>query len=236
MLIRRLALVLAVLAAVLLLVSGPGTRAGLWEFRTGFQLLRWGAYAGLAAAAVALVALLLPRSRAAGVALPAFALLLGLGVAFVPWRLMQQARGVPAIHDVTTDLDDPPPFVAIAPLRADASNPVEYAGAETAAEQRRAYPDVRPLLMTVPPDAAFARALDAARAMGWAIVAADTAAGRIEATATTTWFGFKDDVVVRIRPAAEGSRVDVRSKSRVGRGDVGANAARIRAYLARLAA
>jgi uncharacterized protein (DUF1499 family) len=83
---------------------------------------------------------------------------------------------------------------------------------------------------------AFRRAADAARAMGWEMVAADSAAGRVEATATTRWFGFKDDVVVRVRPDGAGSRIDVRSVSRVGGSDVGANAARIRAYLARVAA
>src|SRR5439155_509507 len=84
------------------------------------------------------------------------------------------------------------------------------------------------------PEAAFARALAAAQAMGWDIVDAQPKEGRIEATASTFWFGFKDDVVVRITPLPAGSRIDVRSKSRVGRGDTGTNAQRIRAYLKRL--
>jgi hypothetical protein len=236
MALRPLVLVVALLAVALLLVAGPGTRLGVWDFRLGLQLLRWSAYAGFAAAALALVALLVPRVRAAGVALPLLALALGLGVAFVPWRFMQQARAVPPIHDITTDVERPPAFVAVLPLRADAPNPPEYAGPETAAQQRQAYPDLRALTVAEPPAAAFPRALEAARGMGWEIVAADPAAGRIEATATTRWFGFQDDVVVRVEAApGGGSRIDVRSKSRVGRSDVGANAARIRAYLARLA-
>jgi uncharacterized protein (DUF1499 family) len=88
--------------------------------------------------------------------------------------------------------------------------------------------------LTDPPAAAFTRALGAARRMGWEIVAADSAAGRIEATATTTWFGFKDDVVVRIKPNQNGSRIDVRSESRVGGSDIGTNAKRIRRYLGEL--
>ena len=100
--------------------------------------------------------------------------------------------------------------------------------------QRHAYPDIRPLFLPLAPPPAFDRALNAARAAAWEIVAADSASGRIEATATTRWFGFKDDVVVRIAPAASGSRVDVRSVSRVGQSDVGTNAKRIRDYLARL--
>jgi uncharacterized protein (DUF1499 family) len=78
------------------------------------------------------------------------------------------------------------------------------------------------------------RALDAARSLGWEVVASDAATGRIEATATSRWFGFKDDVVVRIRPEGAGSRVDVRSMSRVGVGDLGANAERVREFLAKL--
>jgi uncharacterized protein (DUF1499 family) len=104
-----------------------------------------------------------------------------------------------------------------------------------AALQRRGYPDLRPAELAAPPGAAFGRALAAARAMGWEVAAADSASGRVEATATTRWFGFKDDVVVRLRPAGAGTRVDVRSASRVGQSDVGANADRIRAYLGRLA-
>ncbi len=89
-------------------------------------------------------------------------------------------------------------------------------------------------MLSVAPQDAFGHALDAAKAMGWAIAAADSAAGRIEATATTPWFGFKDDIVILVTPAGEGSRVDVRSVSRVGKSDVGTNAARIRAFLAKL--
>jgi uncharacterized protein (DUF1499 family) len=82
----------------------------------------------------------------------------------------------------------------------------------------------------------FDRAVSAARKLGWHVVAAAPAEGRLEATDTTRWFGFKDDVVVRIAPAADGSRVDVRSVSRVGRSDLGTNARRIRAFLRELRA
>jgi uncharacterized protein (DUF1499 family) len=225
---------LAALAAALLLVAGPGYRLDLWEFRTGFKLMRWGAWLGIAAAALALVALLVPRLRKGHEAGLAIALLVGVAAAFVPWQMLRTARAVPPIHDITTDTADPPAFEAVLPLRADASNPVEYAGEEVAAQQRQAYPEVQPLLLDDPPARAFERALAAARDMGWEIVDADPGRGRIEATDTTLWFGFKDDVVVRVRPDGNGSRIDVRSLSRIGGSDLGANAARIRAYLARL--
>lgn len=231
--IRGLAPVLAILAVTLLALAGPGTRLGLWDFRFGFLLLRWGAYLGIAGAGLGLL-LLLRRPVGASVVPPVLAIVLGGLAMFVPWRLMDQAKRVPPIHDITTDTDRPPEFVAVLPRRADAPNGVEYEGAEIARQQREAYPDIGPLRLPLAPEEAFARALAAARASGWEIVGADSAAGRIEATATTAWFGFKDDVVVRIAPEEGGSRVDVRSVSRVGKSDVGANAERIRKYLARL--
>jgi hypothetical protein len=225
------AVVLGVVAAVLLLAAGPGTRFELWHYRTGFQLMRWAAFAGLAAAALATVMLLVPRTRRGALGGLLVALALGLGVAFVPWYALRQARALPLIHDITTDTQRPPQFVAILPLRAAAPNPAAYGGLEVARAQIGAYPDLRTHRMDAAPADAFKRALQAARGMGWEIVAADAAAGRIEATDTTFWFGFKDDVVIRVEADGTGSRVDVRSVSRVGVSDVGANARRIRAYL-----
>jgi uncharacterized protein (DUF1499 family) len=155
-------------------------------------------------------------------------------VAFVPWQLQQRARSAPAIHDISTDTANPPAFIAVLPLRAKAPNPAAYGGREIAEQQSRAYPDIQPLMLGVPPSVAFSRARDIAEGMGWQIVAADPASGRIEAVATTLWFGFNDDVVVRITSAGDGSRIDVRSVSRVGESDIGTNARRIREYLAKL--
>lgn len=231
--IRRLAPLFASAALLLLSVAGPGARLGLWEFGTGFLLLRWGAYLGIFAAGLGLLSLLWrpPGARR----WPAVvAVVAGAGAALVPYRWMQKAQLVPPIHDITTDTEQPPQFQAVLPLRADAPNPAEYGGAEIAGQQRQGYPDIAPLALEQPSAEAFRRALEAARGMGWDIVAADSVAGRIEATATTAWFGFKDDVVVRITPAGSGSRVDVRSVSRVGKSDVGANAERIREFLGRL--
>jgi uncharacterized protein (DUF1499 family) len=203
---------------------------GLWTFRFGFLLMRYAVYAGMAGCALALVALVAGSRRG----LAALALVLGLAAALPPWQMQRSARSLPPIHDISTDTDDPPPFVAVAPLRRDASNPVAYGGPEIAAEQKKAYPDLKPAVVSMPPAQAFDRALAAAKAQGWEMVAAEPAEGRIEATDTTRWFGFKDDVVVRVRPQGSGSRVDVRSVSRVGRGDVGTNARRIRAFLGAL--
>jgi hypothetical protein len=232
----RIALLLAAFAALLLLIGGPGTRFGLWEFRDGFLMLRWAASLGLVAAGLALMLLLIPRTRMGQVIWLLSACVIGLGVAYVPWQLQQQARSVPPIHDITTDTLEPPEFIAILPLRAGAANPPGYAGEEVARLQQEAYPDIRSYRLDAGGEIAFERALAAARKMGWEIVAADPAAGRIEATATTFWYGFEDDVVVRVGADNGGSVIDVRSKSRVGRSDLGANASRIRTYLEALKA
>ncbi|HKK03710.1 MAG TPA: DUF1499 domain-containing protein [Gammaproteobacteria bacterium] len=229
--ISRLPLLAAVIAALLLLSAGPGTRLGLWEYGTGFQLMRWAFFAGAGAAVLALVLLAIPRTRRNAASTLVLALVVGSVTAWVPWNGLQKVRSLPFIHDITTDTRNPPEFVAVLPLRADAANPPEYAGEEVAEQQREAYPEIEPLRAELSVDQAFELALAAARDQGWEIVAAVPEDGRIEATDTTFWFGFKDDIVVRIRPDDGGSRIDVRSKSRVGRSDVGANAARISDYL-----
>jgi uncharacterized protein (DUF1499 family) len=174
-----------------------------------------------------------PRGMGKGIA----GLVVALAVLMFPVVVAVNARGTAPIHDVTTDTVNPPEFVAVLPIRAQtgAINPVEYGGERVAALQQRSFPDIKPLRLGVAPAAAFDRALTTVRAMNWELVAADPSAGRIEATDTTALFGFKDDVVVRVRPDGNGSRIDVRSLSRVGGGDIGTNAKRVRAYLQRLA-
>jgi uncharacterized protein (DUF1499 family) len=229
-------LALALVAGLTLLSAGPGYRFGWWALDTGFAIIRWAAYGGIAAATISAVALVLAplRGQRRGMFRALAGLAIGLIVVGVPWSYLRTARSVPPIHDITTDPLEPPAFQAILPLRADAPNPAEYGGAKLAAQQREAYPDLASLVIAPPPERAFDAALAAALEMDWQIVAAVEAAGRIEASDRTLWFGFIDDVVVRIRPEGTGSRIDVRSTSRVGLGDVGKNAARIRAYLAEL--
>ncbi|WOJ92899.1 DUF1499 domain-containing protein [Congregibacter variabilis] len=228
---RRLAIGAALIAALLLLLSGPGTRFGLWEYGTGFLMMRIAFFVGLGAAALALLMLVIPKTRVLGALPLVVALALGLGTAYLPWSGVQKVRSLPFIHDITTDTENPPAFVAVLPLRVDAPNPPEYLGEEVASRQRESYPDIKTVTLEMPADQTFARALEVVEAMGWELVASEPSDGRIEATETTFWFGFKDDVVIRIAGTAGGSRLDVRSKSRVGRSDVGANAERIRKFM-----
>lgn len=228
--ISRLPVLVAILALVLLLVSGPGTRLDFWHFRTGFTLMTWATFLGLGAAALAILLLLIARTRRGHARNLGLGVVLGLAAAAMPLFGAYTAKTVPVIHDITTDTLRPPDFVAILPLRADAANPAVYGGSEVAAAQQSGYPDIRTQILEMAPADAFARAENVAREMQWEIVAAVPQAGRIEATDTTFWYGFKDDIVIRIEAEGASSRIDIRSVSRVGKSDVGKNAARIRAF------
>ncbi len=232
--IRALAIALAGIGIAMLLSAGTGTRIGLWDFRFGLTLLRYSAYVAIAAMMFSVLALLITRERGRTPWSLLLALVLSAITFVVPWNFSRTARSVPPIHDITTDTADPPRFVALLPERTNAPNGFLYAGDSIAALQAAAYPDVQPVLLDMTTEQAFERALAAAHMMGWEVVDEAPAQGRIEATATTRWFGFKDDVVIRIRRDNTGSVVDVRSMSRIGRSDVGANAARIQKFMSRL--
>lgn len=227
------ALAVAIVAGVLGAVAGLGHRWGWWDFRTGFQILRWGAYIGTGGVILGVtgLALTMARRRSRGAALAVMALLISVTAVVIPVQHLRTARSVPPIHDITTDTNNPPRFEAILSLRRDAPNPAEYGGPEIARQQRAAYPEVQPLLTDTPLNEVYRAALGIARERGWEIVAADAGRGRIEAVATTFWFGFNDDVVIRLAATNGKTRVDIRSVSRVGRSDVGANARRIREFL-----
>ena len=245
-----LALGLGLLCGAVGLGAALGYRTGLLGLGAlvkGVQGATIGAAAGAVLALLALVLLVWAgragqatrtgaRRRALRVA--GGALVLNAVVLAPPLSLVVQARGVPMIHDISTDTAHPPQFYAIVSLRGSASNALDYDPAN-AAEQQRGYPDLAPLLLpATPPAQAFAQAERAARALGWSIASAAPQEGRLEATDRTPLMGFQDDIVVRIRAGdgGHGSVVDVRSASRVGVSDVGTNARRIRAFVQALQA
>jgi uncharacterized protein (DUF1499 family) len=159
------------------------------------------------------------------------ALAIGSALIAYPLYLGIKAYRLPPIADITTDPLDPPRFDVIAGLRPRGS-PIEYAGLYAAEQQRAAYPDIEPLLVDANAQVAYAAALDVVTKRKWFVVyeRAPQARreGRIEAVARTPIMGFRDDVVVRVRPDREGARIDIRSASRYGRHDLGTNAARVR--------
>lgn len=235
--LTTLGLVVAVGCVLAALGAGLGYRFGLWHFRTGIQTLGYVFFVAAGTAVASLLGLILAGTTRAGnrpLLFGFFAAVIALVTAYVPWHLRQTADSVPAIHDITTDLSDPPAFQRVATLRTKDDHSVAYDGVKVGEMQKQAYPDIATLLAKAP----AAKVFEAARAtladMGLEIVDADPAQGRIEATATSLLFGFKDDVVVRIVSSPDGVKVDLRSKSRVGRNDFGINAKRIRTFTARL--
>ncbi|MCP5432062.1 MAG: DUF1499 domain-containing protein [Alphaproteobacteria bacterium] len=232
-----LALVVAVLAALSAAAAGPGYQLGWWPLGVALQqIVKYSVFALIGAAGVGLLTFLVlfalpPREGwQAGLAALVLAALAGA----YPLSLIMTARSVPAIHDITTDTEDPPVFVDLLAVRTGALNPPDYDGPRVAALQKTAYPDIVPLDVEVSPDRAFAEAQALAQGLGWHVVAAVPEQGRIEASQKSFWFGFVDDVVIRVSEREGGSRIDMRSKSRVGRSDIGANAARIRHFFAEL--
>ena len=215
---------------------GPlGHRIGLLPLGLALALFAVG-FLVLVAAMLLLVVTAMRRRVAPGTERSTYAALAAaVVVSLFPLSALVSGVGAPPIHDITTDTENPPAFVAAVALNAPGRT--DYEGDAVAEQQRAAYPDLRPVTLPVDTGAAFELALAAVERMGWDLLESDPAGLRIEASDRTFWFGFADDVVIRITDTDEGgSRVDVRSLSRVGGGDLGTNAHRVRAYLAVLTA
>lgn len=226
-----------IIAAITLLLAGYGYQWNWWELGTSFTwLLPGSTIVGLIAFALAIVFGFARRSspNKKGAGYVALGLILSLAVMGTVGYWYVEAQKYPPIHDITTDIENPPEFRAIVPLRADAPNDTTYGDQEKAETQREHYPDIETLYLDAAYSEAFDRALTAAQEMPWEeIVTVDKEAGMIEAFDKLPWFGFIDDVVIRVDTVdtAERSKIDVRSVSRIGRGDIGVNAHRIREYL-----
>lgn len=234
--IAGLGFVLGLGAALAAVSAALGTRLGWWSYRDAFAVLPWTVYGGIAAASLSLAGAAANRRFSARLALLALlGLALGIGVAWIPYQAREALRASPRLSDITTDTANPPAFVAALEQRnqSRATNTTAYTP-EKAALQATSYPDIRPVILPLPPEQAFARALAAIDGMGLVLIAADRTAGRIEAYERSFWFGFIDDVAVRIVAAPGGSRVDIRSSSRVGLRDAAMNARRVRRLAAAL--
>jgi uncharacterized protein (DUF1499 family) len=226
-------------AAVLLLAAGPaGWRAGWWSYRVALTtLMPYAFYCGLGAIGVSAAGLALSVRAGArrGIAAAVPGLVLGAVAAYFPWHASEMRGVYPSMHDITTDAVNPPDFDFAAAMRqAEHGAPAAYPGPDTAAMQQKFYPGIEPAMLGLPPAQAFDKALGVAKGKGWTIVKADPAAGTIDAYDRSFWFGFTDDIAIRVSASQQGSRVDIRSGSRQGRGDFGVNAARVRGFLAAL--
>jgi uncharacterized protein (DUF1499 family) len=228
---------LAVLSALGFPLALVGFRVGLYEFGTGFKILNYSFYLAAAVLLVGLVLFFMHRrskptsSRSAMIAVAISLIpILGLG------SQVLIASSVPAIHNISTDIIDPPQFDAIVAMRGEGTNPLEYSikNGDIGELQKKAYPNVNTITVSSNLQTAFDKAVDVAEGLGWDIVNKNQTKGIIEATQTTTLWQFKDDIVIRVRSNAQTpdtTDIDLRSVSRIGQSDLGANAKRIQGFI-----
>ena len=237
LLIKAAVILISFAALLLVALSAPLHRFGIIDLGTSFIGFKYSVYTGITALFILIVVLivqfLFKRKVITFANAATVVVFAGIAIA-VPLTMMNRGSSVPPIHDISTDMVNPPEFVAIVPLRADAPNPVEYEGELSAAQQRQAYPDLKTLSYVQPKAELIKAAAQAANNLGWEMVNTDANQGLVEATDTTTWFGFKDDVVIRVQDKGDKRVVDIRSKSRMGASDLGKNAERIRAFIKEL--
>lgn len=225
--LAAVAILLGLASLVLLAVAVWGFRAGGWPWPQSYDLAGWSAWAAGAGVIVALAGLMVwLRRQKGGSGAVLLGLILSLPVAGLGAAFEIAARTTPPINDISTDTEDPPVFWFTA-------TPSDYP-AQYAEPQRAAYPDVRPLELPISADDAFVAALALVEARGWEVLSADPAESQIEAIATSRLFGFEDEVAIRVTETDTGARIDLRSRSRLGQIDRGANARRIEAFLADL--
>mgnify|MGYP006088890093 FL=1 len=219
---------MAIAACVLMPVAALGTKFGLWPFTIGFLVLAASILLALFTIVIAAIYILKEAYSADKPSMRNAALL-----AFVPMAIVAAivagAGDVPPIHNITTNLANPPTYEAVLPLRAADSNPLEITPA-VAAVHSAGYSHLKPVVSDLSAEQAIVKAEQLAQSMGWIIVP-DQRDNYIEATVTSFWFGFTDDIVIRVTPAQNGSIIDLRSVSRVGKSDLGANAKRINVFI-----
>jgi len=218
-----------VITSVLTVLGAPlGSRIGWWSYDTAMVIITWAVYLGLLASSLCLLGLIptRPGGKCRGLLYNIFALIL-----FIPMVLFLQSwkdakQNLPPIQDISTNTENPPSFWY-------APNSKVYGGFEVATFQDEFYPDIKPLITALTPDKAFDIAINVINKKGWKLWEPNRDEMHIEATETTFWFGFSDDVVIHITTIESGkTRIDIRSTSRFGGGgDGGTNAKRIRTFM-----
>ncbi len=224
---------LAVFTTIFFILSGYGYNWGIWSLSLAMPMFRITAYMMAILGVLALISLFFAirsRQRSRHVSFTVIVLLLSAVIVGFSLYWGHQARTNPFIHDVTTDMENPPEFRAVVPLRADAPNPPEYAGEESAQLQREAFPELITIYLPYPKERVYDESIGLIGARGWKLVDGDYEYGIIEATEVLPWFGFKDDVVIRLKSDNGRTVFDMRSKSRVGGTDLGVNAKRIERF------
>jgi uncharacterized protein (DUF1499 family) len=227
----------ALVAVIIFFGAGYAYQWDLMSLSAAMRvMLPLGVFAGLVSAILSIMGIYFTQNKNLhGFNRAVIGLFLSIAVVGTFIYFLIRAVSVPPIHDITTNFEDPPAFIALKEQRDQAANETEYPGGEVAEMQRKAFPNIQPIVLNLSESQAFDRALKAAQSMPrWEIVFSSKEEGRIEATATIPWFGFKDDVSIRLQPVPDGTRVDIRSASRIGKSDLGENARRIHNYLQKL--
>lgn len=206
------------------LIAGTGCRQGWWHFLRGIQIAEGAVYVAAIGFVLSLLGLWRLRRQPGAVMTGLLGVLLTLPLLAIGLQWEYATRTYPPINDISTDTENPPEFW-------DMPNPMAYPGAVVAQQQRLGYPDLLPLTLDMAPPVVFGKALHLVQERGWTVVGSDANEGRIEAVATSRLFGFSDEVTIRIATEGSGSRVDIRSRSRLGQIDRGTNAQRIRGWM-----
>lgn len=222
-------LLLGIGAIAAVALSAHGYRQGWWPVLRALAISEYAVYAAAVGFLLSVAAIILwLRRRQGGLVPAALGLLAALPILTMAAGWEYATRTTPPINDISTDIEDPPVFW-------DTPTPTDYP-ADNAEAQRAAYPEVAPIDLPLDPAAAFDLARALVQERGWEVLAEDATEGRIEAVATTFLYGFKDEIAIRVTGTDSGARVDLRSRSRIGQVDRGANARRIMAFLDDLAA
>lgn len=218
---------------VLLLVSMLANKFALVDFKVSFLTFYKALQAVMVVSALGLIGLIVAwlKKKTASIRPALLTVLLGVAPVLLVLAIVGQGLKVPAIHNITTDLENPPEFSYAYTNRAEGLNSLDLPSPEVRELQRNFYTELSGLTLALAPEQAFTMALEACETLGMHVTNVDQASGRIEAIEETFFFGFKDDVVIRVSPLESGSKIDVRSVSRVGRSDLGANAKRIERIL-----
>lgn len=213
-----------------LVLSAAGYRLNWWQVAAALQIAEWSVYTSIIGFVLAVATILWAwRKPSSGMLVIALAAItLSAPVALSTGQWLYAANYYPAINDVSTDTENPPVFW-------DMPTPTDYPAANRSL-QRTAYPDLVSTVLDLPSARAFDLALQVAAKNGWEIVGKDKNEGRIEAVEHSFLFGFPDEIAIRITSAESRSRIDVRSRSRIGRIDRGVNARRIKSFIAAMKA
>jgi uncharacterized protein (DUF1499 family) len=230
----KLVLVASVICVACAAVAIIGVRLGSFDFRVASDMLKSTLQAAIPVMIVAIIIFIgeaeTRLKTGAAIVILLFPIVgIWMNQTPAPQKDEKGKRPIP-LNDISTDTQSPPQYEAVISLRPEGSNSLSYPD-NAANLQRARFPDIQSISSTLSTNDAFDKALNVVKESGWQLVFEDKSSGKIEAVASTFFFDFKDDVVIRVKGQGDASVIDIRSHSRVGRGDKGKNAERVRTFI-----